>query len=124
MVCSAKGFPAPTYRWFKSVSEDTLAEFDKKQINFSEDDNTAVLQVTATPMTFGKTYKCLATNSLGEAEKYFTLLKIQVPKKPDAVRNLKLRVHCHPNKKNLIRQAIQSIALSAPNFLIRRNKNT
>ncbi|KOB65164.1 Down syndrome cell adhesion molecule, partial [Operophtera brumata] len=82
LVCSASGFPTPTYRWFKAVNDDTLAEFDKNQIKLSEAENRAVLSVTASPTTFGQTYKCVATNTYGDADKYYKMLKTEKPEKP------------------------------------------
>lgn len=81
MVCSANGYPTPTYTWVK-VEGDAFAEINKKKIKYSEENNQAVLSI---PMTFGSTYICMATNTYGDAEKYFKLLEIQIPMKPKKV---------------------------------------
>lgn len=89
-MCSAKGFPTPTYRWFKD-NDDTLFEYDKKEINKNEDTNEAVLTLTANSSTFGKRFKCQATNDHGDSSKYFTILRMEKPKRPSEVINGKLK---------------------------------
>ncbi|XP_004929580.2 limbic system-associated membrane protein [Bombyx mori] len=72
LVCSARGYPAPTYRWFSNINDSTLIEFDKKQIEFNQEANTAILTVTVNQT---ETFKCSAKNEYGEAEKDFKLVE-------------------------------------------------
>uniref|UniRef100_A0A2H1VBZ7 SFRICE_007984 n=1 Tax=Spodoptera frugiperda TaxID=7108 RepID=A0A2H1VBZ7_SPOFR len=85
IVCSADSYPAATYRWFKDLTDDVLYEFDKKQIKLSEDGSKAILTVVANQSTFWQRYKCQASNDFGVSEKYFTLMKMEKPKRPSEV---------------------------------------
>lgn len=87
IVCSADSYPAATYRWFKDLTDDVLYEFDKKQIKMSEDGSKAILTVVANQSTFWQRYKCQASNDFGVSEKYFTLMKMEKPKRPSEVSN-------------------------------------
>ncbi|KAJ8730677.1 hypothetical protein PYW08_002090 [Mythimna loreyi] len=83
--CSADGYPAPTYRFFKEMSDDVMFEFDENQIKLVDDGAKAVMTVVANKSTYWKTFKCEATNEHGSAEKYFSILKAERPKKPDEI---------------------------------------
>lgn len=85
IVCSAKAYPAPTYALFKEMPDDTLIEFNKKHVTYSEEKNQAVLKLIANFTTLQHRYKCVATNDQGSAEKYFTLLKTERPTRIDEV---------------------------------------
>lgn len=82
--CVANGHPAPTYRWFQDLKDDILYEYDKKQVKIS-DEGSAVLTVVANKTTFYNRYKCVASNEHGDSEKYFVLMKMEKPKKPNEV---------------------------------------
>lgn len=77
----------PTYRWYKELANDTLFEYDKKQIKLHEDENEALLSLVANSATFGQRFKCEATNDQGTAEKYFTLMKMEKPSKISEVKH-------------------------------------
>ncbi|KAJ8721390.1 hypothetical protein PYW07_002165 [Mythimna separata] len=85
IVCSADGYPAPTYRFFKEMSNDVMFEFDQNQIKLLDDGSKAVVTVVANKSTFWKRFKCQATNEHGVSEQYFSVLKADKPKKPDVV---------------------------------------
>ncbi|XP_037298236.1 hemicentin-1-like [Manduca sexta] len=85
LVCAASGYPPPTYKWFRDVSSDTLSEIDEKQTTFNEELDQSTLSIIAGENTFGQRYVCKASNELGTAEKYFTILKIDKPQVPDQV---------------------------------------
>ncbi|KAL4716378.1 hypothetical protein ACJJTC_006740 [Scirpophaga incertulas] len=85
LVCSANGYPLPTYRWLHSLDDDTVYEYPKGRISFLKDQNEAKLTIVANAMSFGQTYICEAHNEHGETMKIFQLLKLEKPVRPSEV---------------------------------------
>ncbi|CAH2076728.1 unnamed protein product, partial [Iphiclides podalirius] len=83
LVCSASGFPAPTYTWFRDLGE-TLFEFPEERVNL-QDGNKAVLTLSSNVSTSTQRYRCRASNQYGEAYKVFAVLKLESPKKPNKI---------------------------------------
>ncbi|XP_041988443.1 limbic system-associated membrane protein-like isoform X2 [Aricia agestis] len=81
LVCSANGYPAPKYRWFKDIG-NMLSEYPKDD---TQNDDKSVLTITATEFTFGQRYICRASNMYGTVEKTFEIYKMGPPEKPSDV---------------------------------------
>lgn len=62
-----------------------MFEYDGKLIKEFDDGAKAVLTIIANQSEYGQRFKCLASNEHGESEKYFTLMKMEKPKKPEKV---------------------------------------
>ncbi|XP_068632389.1 limbic system-associated membrane protein-like [Battus philenor] len=83
LVCSANGFPAPSYTWFRDLGE-TLFEFPDERVNL-EDSTKAVLTLPSNASSSTLRYKCRASNHYGESSKSFVILKLESPTKPSKV---------------------------------------
>ncbi|XP_045769051.1 neural cell adhesion molecule 2-like [Maniola jurtina] len=84
LVCAARAYPTPTYRWFKEVG-DILSEYPRDVIALRYNEEEAVITVTANSSTFGHKFRCRATNEYGEADKVFSLISLEPPRKPDEI---------------------------------------
>ncbi|XP_013176238.1 PREDICTED: hemicentin-1-like isoform X1 [Papilio xuthus] len=84
VVCSASGFPTPTYTWFRDLGE-TLFEFPDERVNL-QDGSKAVLTLPSNATISSRRYKCRATNQYGEAYKVFVIYKLESPTKPSEVK--------------------------------------
>ncbi|KPI92735.1 Hemicentin-2 [Papilio xuthus] len=83
VVCSASGFPTPTYTWFRDLGE-TLFEFPDERVNL-QDGSKAVLTLPSNATISSRRYKCRATNQYGEAYKVFVIYKLESPTKPSEI---------------------------------------
>ncbi|CAG4974037.1 unnamed protein product [Parnassius apollo] len=81
LVCSANGFPTPTYTWFRDLGE-TLFEFPEERVNLKQDGTKAVLTLPSNVSTSAQRYRCRASNQYGETYKVFAILKLERPTKP------------------------------------------
>ncbi|KAJ0175721.1 hypothetical protein K1T71_008880 [Dendrolimus kikuchii] len=84
LTCSANGYPLPTYRWF--IDNGNLVEIDQKLIVYSEEENQATWTITTDSTTFDEKFICRATNSYGQAEQVFNILKLEKPRRPDIIK--------------------------------------
>ncbi|XP_013142602.1 PREDICTED: neural cell adhesion molecule 2-like [Papilio polytes] len=83
IVCSASGFPTPSYTWFRDLGE-TLFEFPDERVNL-QDGSKAVLTLPSNATISSRRYKCRATNQYGEAYKVFVIYKMEIPTKPSEI---------------------------------------
>ncbi|VVD05842.1 unnamed protein product [Leptidea sinapis] len=81
LSCSADGFPAPTYRWFKEIG-DVLSEFPQSDIKSDEDGTKAIVTLKGGEALFGQRFRCRATNQYGSIDKVYALQKLERPVKP------------------------------------------
>lgn len=84
IVCSASGFPTPSYTWFRDLGE-TLFEFPDERVNL-QDGSKAVLTLPSNATISSRRYKCRATNQYGEAYKVFVIYEMEIPTKPSEVK--------------------------------------
>ncbi|CAH0692776.1 unnamed protein product [Chilo suppressalis] len=84
-VCTAGGYPEPTYRWFHALDDNTLYEYPKDSLIYAKDKSEVKFSIVADGLSFGQKYVCEAANQYGVASKYYTLLRVEKPERPSEV---------------------------------------
>ncbi|KAL4660770.1 hemicentin-1-like [Arapaima gigas] len=90
ILCSAKGSPPPKIRWFKNGLE-IRSDQPKLGITLSENGS---LEIAAAASSHSGTFRCVATNEAGSAERT-TRLKVNVPPEIQDILPVNLTVTLH-----------------------------
>ncbi|XP_022178264.1 Down syndrome cell adhesion molecule-like protein Dscam2 [Myzus persicae] len=71
LICSAEGFPPPTYRWFRK-SQDNLQEISMESLTVHP--YQSLLHIIRVPMSDSAiTYECVVSNKLGQDKRQISL---------------------------------------------------
>ncbi|KAI8422630.1 hypothetical protein MSG28_006410 [Choristoneura fumiferana] len=83
--CEADGYPFPSYLWFKKDGEDLIKLSEDITVTSNHSGTASELQLKVTEDTYDNEYMCRATNTLGDGEKVFIILKPMKPEPPSEV---------------------------------------
>lgn len=82
LTCRAKAQPNPQFSWYHVENHHHIIA------NTNNDVENSTLTILITEHTFGKKYKCEASNTLGKAIVYYHILEGKLPEVPDTLRLL------------------------------------